>query len=125
MLRRLSLLTLPFLAACRVDVLCPAIEPGPAVVIHVRDAVTRLQPEEPPPGIIFSTGYSDSLHPYRFDGEGNWTMLAAGRRTGTFTARIEAPGYQVWERPGLRAVWSDGPCRNIIPAVADADLVRE
>lgn len=119
------LAALALLAACRGDVVCTLDVPGPSVVIHVKDAVTRLAPVDPPPGIIFTSGYSDSLHPYRFDGDGNWQMLAAGNRTGTFTARIEAPGYQVWERSGLHAEWSEGVCPNIIPAVADADLVRD
>lgn len=116
--------SLALLAACQGDLVCPAIEPGPSVVIHVRDAATGTQPDDPPLGIIFAPGYTDSLAPSAFDADWHWTQLAAGNRVGTFSARIEAPGYQVWERTGLHAEWSEGACPNIIPAVADADLVR-
>lgn len=119
--RRLLTLTLPLLAACQSPT-CPAVPPGPSVIIYVKEAGTGIIPDQSPPGIVITAGYSDSLKPTFFDGEGHWTALGAGNRAGTYSARIEAPGYQLWQRSGLHA--EEAAC-GVIAAVTTAELVRD
>ena len=106
-----------FLAACVFLLLagcdfgnpiCPAVA-EPAVVVEVRNAVTDDPEAENADGVLIDGEYTDSLRVNEETDEGILIALAGGfERAGTYTVRVEKPGFQTWTREGVDV--DDGEC---------------
>lgn len=95
------------LAACSdaaVNYVCPDV-PSPAVIVRVTDGPSQQRAELLATG-TWSTGVlSDSL---RHVAAGADRYLAAFGPAGTYTVRVQRPGFASWERSGV--VVLNGSC---------------
>lgn len=67
----------------------------PAVIVRPMDALSGQLIAEGAGGTVSEGSYVDSLRVYTRDGTGQATSLAAaGERPGTYSIRVEHPGYQ-------------------------------
>ena len=100
------------LAACAVgacddsatNVICPNAA-TPAVVVRVVDGVTQQRVELQVTGTWTTGAVSDSL---RHLGTGAERYLGAFGPAGTYTVRLQRPGFAAWERGGI--VVPDATC---------------
>ena len=103
--------------------LCPAsIDRG--VEVRVTDAETGLPAASGVRGVVSDGPYVDSLRVVGWTGtpaSGTATTVgAAEERPGTYTVRIERPGYAVWERANI--VVESNAC-GVITRRLDAALI--
>lgn len=101
------LVAAPLLGACQ---LC-TLSIDPAVEVEVRDRTTNQFLFVTPRGLVREGAYQDSLTvnsvttdvPPRVR-----SLTAAGERPGTYSAHLEADGYQPWDTARVRA--GEGGC---------------
>ena len=86
-----------------------------SVVVTVRDSVSGAAAADGTVGVLSGASVSDTL--LRADS----LMLVGGDQLGTFSVKIDRPGYLTWTMSGVR-VTQRGPCGNVIPAQLDAKL---
>ena len=108
---------LSFLGACTFLLLagcdfgnpiCPTVA-DPAVIVEVRNAVTEAPEAENAEGVLIDGNYIDSLRIKEETDEGIPVALAGGfERAGTYTVRIDKPGFQTWTREGVDV--DEGEC---------------
>lgn len=113
-MRLLSLLAgglLPTLVLAGCDFgnpICPAVA-EPAVIVEVRSAATGAPEAKNASGVLVDGTYTDSLRVTEETGEGIPLALAGGfERAGTYTVRIEKPGFEAWVRDGVEV--DEGEC---------------
>jgi hypothetical protein len=104
---------------------CGAADQGPiaectapvslSVVVTVRDSVSGAAAADGTVGVLSGASVSDTL--LRADS----LTLVGGDQLGTFSVKIDRPGYLTWTMSGVR-VTQRGPCGNVIPAQLDAKL---
>lgn len=84
------------LAACGItDPIVCTTDFAPAVIVRPMDALSGQLIAEGAGGTVSEGSYVDSLRVYTRDGTGQATSLAAaGERPGTYSIRVEHPGYQ-------------------------------
>jgi hypothetical protein len=114
------------LAACGLpfspDRMC-TLEYRPGLLVHVRDAATHWPISGGATVVARDGAFVDTLHHADFTVSGDVLSLAgAYERAGTYSVRVEHPGYIPLEWP--EAVVSDGPC-GIRTLALIANLVRE
>jgi hypothetical protein len=115
----------PLGAGCSSGYGCAAVEEY-AVEVEVRDAATGEPAADGATGTLRDGGYTETMR------VGGWlyapdvpagtgvgtTLVGAMERPGTYTVRIEKPGYEPWERRGVR-VTSDVCGVNVVQLRAD------
>lgn len=88
--------------------ICPAVA-EPAVIVEVRNAVTEDPEAENAEGVLIDGNYTDSLRIKEETDEGIPVALAGGfERAGTYSVRIDKPGFQAWTREGVDV--DEGEC---------------
>lgn len=105
----LAACTLLLLAGCDFgNPICPATA-EPAVIVEVRDAVTEDPEAENAEGVLIDGDYTDSLRIQEETDDGIPVTLAGGfERAGTYSVRIDKPGFQTWTRDDVDV--DDGEC---------------
>ena len=93
------------LAACSpASISCPQI-PAPAILLEVRESGTGNPAANGAKGVVEDGAYIDSLKVVGWSGppapETELLMAAAFDRPGTYSIRLEKPGYQTWVRAGV------------------------
>lgn len=79
------------------------------MIVEVRNAVTDDPEAENATGVLIDGEYTDSLQVDEETGEGIPLSLAGGLgRAGTYTVRVEKPGFQTWTREDVDV--DDGEC---------------
>ena len=86
-----------------------------SVIITVRDSVSGAAAAEGAIGTLVGASVDDTLL------QADSLTLLGGDRTGTFTARIDRPGYLTWTESDVR-VTEVAPCGNVIPVQLSAKL---
>lgn len=84
-----------------------------AVTVEVRDAVSGENLSAGAKGVVFEGEYVDSLQDVNYTA-GPARLGAANYRPGTYSIRVEHPGYATWSRSGLKARASDS-CGGVEP----------
>jgi hypothetical protein len=77
-----------------------------AVEVEVRDAQTGALRADSARGVAQDGTFTDSLLIVRYEGADIVPAALGGAygRPGTYTLRIERPGYQLWDTAGLRVI---------------------
>ena len=77
-----------------------------AVEVEVRDAQTGALRAESARGVAQDGTFTDSLLIVRYEGADIVPAALGGAygRPGTYTLRIERPGYQLWDTAGVRVI---------------------
>jgi hypothetical protein len=109
----IALFVLPFLvlpAGCSGLGYGCAASVSPAIIVVIKDAETGAPAAEGAVGTIRDGTYAETLQVYVTTSPtppetiGTPLSLSGGvGRPGTYTVRVEKPGYQAWERMGVRA----------------------
>ncbi len=103
----LSVASMLSTAACgdSAGAVCPPVETL-AVEVEVRDAQTEEFRADSARGVAQDGTYTDSLMIVRYDGADMVPAALGGAygRPGTYTLRIERPGYQPWDTAGVRVI---------------------
>jgi hypothetical protein len=86
-----------------------------SVIVSVRDSITGQAAAEGATGTLVGASVDDTLL------EADSLTLLGGDQTGTFTVRIDRPGYLTWSASGVH-VTEVGPCGNVIPVQLSAKL---
>lgn len=95
-------------AACRAA-------PSIAIEISVRDSVTGAAAATSALGIIESGGVVDTLFVR------DSLKMSGGSALGTYSVRVDRPGYLTWSAPGVHVTHS-GMCGNVEPVELSARL---
>jgi hypothetical protein len=93
---------------------CTAPAPR-SVVVTVRDSVTGKAAADNAIGTLVGAGVNDTL--FHVDS----LTLEGGTLLGTFTVRIDKPGYLTWIANDVM-VTQKGPCGNVLPVQLTARL---
>lgn len=102
---------------CSTEILtgkCTAPAPR-SVVVTVRDSVSGKAAADNAIGTLVGAGVDDTL--FHVDS----LTLEGGTLLGTFTVRIEKPGYLTWIANDVM-VSQKGPCGNVLPVQLTARL---
>jgi hypothetical protein len=77
-----------------------------AVEVEVRDAQTGALRADSARGVAQDGTFTDSLLIVRYEGADIVPAALGGAygRPGTYTLRIERPGYQLWDTAGVRVI---------------------
>lgn len=86
-----------------------------SVVVSVRDSVSGQPAADGATGRLVGASVDDTLR------HSDPLKLEGGDQTGTFTVRVDRPGYLTWSESDVR-VSQVGPCGNVIPVELDAKL---
>lgn len=90
-----------------------------AVMMTIVDSVTGAGIADSTTGVAISGSYQDSLHHFvEFD-----SLAWAGEDLGTYSVTIHRPLYADWNRGNI-VVSQVGECRNVIPVLVTARMVR-
>lgn len=105
----LAVCTCLLLAGCDFgNPICPAVV-EPAVIVEVRNAVTDDPEAENADGMLIDGEYTDSLRVTEETDDGIPVALAGGfGRAGTYTVRVEKPGFRTWMREDVDV--DEGEC---------------
>ncbi len=87
----------------------------PAIVVRIRDSVSKLPITEGATGYVREGSYLDSLRTYAGTGQ------AASERRGVYTVVVMNNGYQTWKKDGVRV--RRNQC-HVETVTLNADLVR-
>jgi hypothetical protein len=111
-------LSLVFIASgCSSEILtgkCAAPAPR-SVVVSVRDSVSGRAAADNAIGTLVGVGVDDTL--FHVDS----LTLEGGTQLGTFTVRIDKPGFLTWIADSVM-VTQKGPCGNVLPVQLTARL---
>ena len=111
-------LVVSFLSACGSDITpvgyCTAAM-SLAVVVTVRDSVSRQGAADGAIGTLVGEGVDDTLR-----NVDSLTILG-GDSLGTYVVTIDRPGYLTWTKSNVQ-VTKKGSCGNVIPVMLDANL---
>jgi len=86
-----------------------------SVVVAVRDSVSGKAAADNAIGTLVGAGVDDTLM------HEDSLLLSGGRTLGTFTVRIDKPGYLTWIANDVM-VTQKGPCGNVLPVQLTARL---
>jgi hypothetical protein len=86
-----------------------------SVIVTVRDSISGQAAADGSLGTLVGASVDDTLH------QTDSLTLLGGDQAGTFTVRIDRPGYLTWTASDVH-VTEVGPCGNVIPVELSAKL---
>lgn len=90
----------------------------PAIVVRIRDSVSKLPAAEGATGYVREGSYLDSLRTHNVE----LSKQAAFERPGTYTVVVIKTGYQTWKKDGVRV--GSNEC-HVETVSLDAYLVKQ
>ena len=86
-----------------------------SVIVSVRDSISGQAAASGATGTLTGASVDDTLR------QVDSLRLVGGDQTGTFTVRVDRPGYLTWTASDVQ-VTESGPCGNVIPVELSAKL---